>query len=180
MRAKVKKTTVKLDTIGALKQALEGVKDPRHKALILLNAVHGRFLPKLVEYLTLLIFLKLENDFSNKVTIKKWIQKTLTGIPEGNKKENLFERVNKILIREVLHLTRGNRTQAADWLGIARPTLQKKIKNYKIGNPFKAKKISKVVKSGDKGLKSGVGKRRTNQRGRKIIRPDKGSEGFEI
>jgi hypothetical protein len=41
----------RMEDIEALKQALIGVKDPRHEEFIMLNAVPEEHLPELVDYL---------------------------------------------------------------------------------------------------------------------------------
>jgi hypothetical protein len=46
------------ETVEALKRALVGVKDPRHEAFIMLNAVPDHHLTHLVEHLQILTGLK--------------------------------------------------------------------------------------------------------------------------
>jgi hypothetical protein len=46
------------ETIEALKRVLIGVKDPRHEAFIMLNAVPEQYLPELVEQLRTLTGIK--------------------------------------------------------------------------------------------------------------------------
>jgi hypothetical protein len=53
-KTEVKRKGSSEEDIGALKRALNGVKDPRHKAFIMLNAVPEERLPELVEYLKVL------------------------------------------------------------------------------------------------------------------------------
>jgi hypothetical protein len=54
----VKRMGNRQEEIEALGRALVGVKDLRHKALIMLNAVPEEYLPELVERMKVLIGLK--------------------------------------------------------------------------------------------------------------------------
>jgi len=62
----------------------------------------------------------------------QWVRELLS----SKEKENLFEacmdRFAALLIGEALHLTRGNRSQAAKLLGLSRPTLHSKIEKYNL------------------------------------------------
>ena len=44
--------------------------------------------------------------------------------------ERFIEYVERLLISEALHRTKGNQTRAAELLGLARPTLHAKIKRH--------------------------------------------------
>ena len=50
------------------------------------------------------------------------------------KKENLIIEIEKILIKNILKKTSGNKVQAAKLLGINRHTLSNKMKKYNIIN----------------------------------------------
>ena len=47
--------------------------------------------------------------------------------------EGTMEELEKIHIRKILAMTRGNKTKAAEMLGIGVPTLYRKIEKYGIG-----------------------------------------------
>lgn len=83
-------------------------------------------------------------DIAETELIRKWIQ----GILSSGKGPELFNRVidhiASILISEALELTGGNRSRAADLLGLSRPTLLSKIEKYglKIKTSVKGKELS--------------------------------------
>ena len=52
--------------------------------------------------------------------------------PEENAFDTFMDRFASILVGEALDLTSGNRTKAAELLGLSRPTLQAKIDKYRL------------------------------------------------
>ena len=71
-----------------------------------------------------------DTDKSLEETIRQWVRETLA---TGTAKDNfnaLVDRFARILLAEALDLTSGNRTRAAELLGMSRPTLLSKIEKY--------------------------------------------------
>ncbi|PIQ96894.1 MAG: Fis family transcriptional regulator [Nitrospinae bacterium CG11_big_fil_rev_8_21_14_0_20_56_8] len=71
--------------------------------------------------------------------LEKWLQRTVKGYVghmDGTQNGHLFETivsgVEKPLLEIVLNEVGGNKTQAANILGINRNTLRKKLQDYKI------------------------------------------------
>lgn len=60
----------------------------------------------------------------------KWIQEALTSKDNVNLFETCVDRFAAILVREALNLTGGNRSRAANLLGLSRPTLHTKIEKF--------------------------------------------------
>ncbi len=56
----------------------------------------------------------------------------LDGQPGGNLYAMVMQQVEKPLLETVLHHTRGNQTKAAQYLGINRATLRKRLKAYNL------------------------------------------------
>ena len=76
--------------------------------------------------------------------LDKWLQKSIRqyvakmdGHQNGHLHELIMEGVEKPLLKIVLDETGGNRTQAANILGINRNTLRKKIEEHRIQCPPK-------------------------------------------
>jgi len=74
--------------------------------------------------------------------LEKWLDKSvrqyvshMNGQPNGGLHQLIISGVEKPLIEVVLQETGGNRTQAANILGINRNTLRKKIQDYQIQCP---------------------------------------------
>lgn len=74
---------------------------------------------------------------TTKSFLEQWLQKTvkqyvshMNGHDNGHLYELIVSGVEKPLVEIVLQETGGNRTQAANILGINRNTLRKKIKEY--------------------------------------------------
>lgn len=72
--------------------------------------------------------------------IRQWVRNTLISGTANNMFNSLMDRFVTMLIAEALKLTSGNRTRAAELLGVSRPTLLAKIKKYRL-------KIETLVKS---------------------------------
>ncbi len=67
------------------------------------------------------------------VTMRKWVNEMLSSAPsEGHLFESLMDRFARILITEALNITKGNRSRAAKFIGLSRPTLLSKIEKYRI------------------------------------------------
>ena len=71
--------------------------------------------------------------------LEKWLHKSvkkyvshMDGRQDGGLHDLIIGGVEKPLLEIVLHQTEGNRTQAANILGINRNTLRKKIRDYNI------------------------------------------------
>ncbi len=62
--------------------------------------------------------------------IRKWARHTLTEHSGEHLFETCVDRFSGILIAEALNMTAGNRSQAANLLGLSRPTLHAKIDKY--------------------------------------------------
>jgi two-component system nitrogen regulation response regulator GlnG len=62
--------------------------------------------------------------------IRQWIRKTLVSEEQGEAFTRLMDRFTGIVLSEALTLTGGNRSKAAQLLGISRPTLQAKIQKH--------------------------------------------------
>ena len=69
-------------------------------------------------------------DKSLEETIRQWIRETLATGTAKDKFNTLVDRFARILLAEALDLTSGNRTRAAELLGMSRPTLLSKIEKY--------------------------------------------------
>jgi DNA-binding NtrC family response regulator len=63
-------------------------------------------------------------------TIRRWMRNTLTSRTEKDRFSGMMDRFAGTLISEALNLTGGNRSRAAELLGISRPTLLAKIEKY--------------------------------------------------
>jgi nitrogen regulation protein NR(I) len=64
--------------------------------------------------------------------IRKWVREMVKVDRGSNLFENCMDRVAGIVINEVLNLTAGNRSRAAKFLGLSRPTLHAKIDKYNL------------------------------------------------
>lgn len=62
--------------------------------------------------------------------IRQWVRETLASDTAKNRFNSLVDRFSRILIAEALNLTSGNRTRAAELLGMSRPTLLSRIEKY--------------------------------------------------
>ncbi len=63
---------------------------------------------------------------------KQFIQKRLASYADGNVFEICMDDFAKMIIREALNMSHGNRSRAAKILGLSRPTLHSKIEKYGI------------------------------------------------
>jgi len=63
-------------------------------------------------------------------TMQELIRRTLSESDGDNVFDALMDHVGRLVVREALHLTGGNRTRAARLLGLSRPTLLAKIEKY--------------------------------------------------
>ncbi|NND82572.1 MAG: Fis family transcriptional regulator [Gammaproteobacteria bacterium] len=57
----------------------------------------------------------------------------LNGEPPANLHNFFINEVEKPFLEVVMQQTNGNQTKAAEWLGINRNTLRKKLKTYDLG-----------------------------------------------
>jgi len=64
--------------------------------------------------------------------IRQWVRETLGSATPKAVFNSLMDRFARMLIAEALKLTGGNRTRAAELLGISRPTLLSKIEKYRL------------------------------------------------
>ena len=71
-----------------------------------------------------------DTDKTLQETIRQWVRETLATDTAKDKFNTLVDRFATILIAEALNLTSGNRTRAAELLGMSRPTLLSKIEKY--------------------------------------------------
>lgn len=71
-----------------------------------------------------------DTDKTVEETIRQWVRETLATDVATDKFNTLVDRFASILIAEALNLTSGNRTRAAELLGMSRPTLLSKIEKY--------------------------------------------------
>jgi nitrogen regulation protein NR(I) len=62
--------------------------------------------------------------------IREWARKSLTNQREEKMFDSCMDQFASILIGEALNLTGGNRSRAAQLLGLSRPTLHSKIEKY--------------------------------------------------
>jgi DNA-binding NtrC family response regulator len=65
-------------------------------------------------------------------TIRQWIRNMLASATAKDTFNTSMDHFAGMLIAEALRLTRGNRSRAAELLGISRPTLLSKIEKYRI------------------------------------------------
>lgn len=71
-------------------------------------------------------------DDATSEQIRRWVKGVLTSGEHLKNYDFCVDHVASLLVREALHLTRGNRSKAARLLGISRPTLHAKIDKYHI------------------------------------------------
>ncbi|MBW2061418.1 MAG: sigma-54-dependent Fis family transcriptional regulator [Deltaproteobacteria bacterium] len=71
-------------------------------------------------------------DTEDEEFIRKWIQKALALKSSPNLFNTITDRFASMLTSEALKLAGGNRTRAAEILGISRPTLLSKIEKYQL------------------------------------------------
>jgi len=64
--------------------------------------------------------------------IRGWVRELLVGGAEKDLYDWCMDRFASIVIGETLNLTGGNRSKAAELLGLSRPTLHSKIEKYKL------------------------------------------------
>ena len=64
--------------------------------------------------------------------LRQWARNILTSSEQKNLFDACMDRISEILISEALRMTAGNRTRAAQLLGLSRPTLHAKIEKYHI------------------------------------------------
>lgn len=64
--------------------------------------------------------------------IRQWVGEALASDTAKDKFNTLVDSFSSILIAEALKLTSGNRTRAAELLGMSRPTLLSKIEKYRL------------------------------------------------
>ena len=65
-------------------------------------------------------------------TIRQWIRFMMTSDEQKNSFNSIMDRFATIIISEALNLTDGNRSRAAQLLGLSRPTLHSKIEKYSL------------------------------------------------
>jgi DNA-binding NtrC family response regulator len=70
-----------------------------------------------------------EPDGTNQ-TIRQWVRYMMTTEEHKNRFDAIMNHFGSIIISEALNLTDGNRTRAAQLLGLSRPTLHSKIDKY--------------------------------------------------
>jgi len=63
-------------------------------------------------------------------TIRRWMRGAMTSKAEPDTFEKIMDHLAAMLVGEALNLTDGNRTRAAELLGLSRPTLHSKIEKY--------------------------------------------------
>jgi DNA-binding NtrC family response regulator len=71
-----------------------------------------------------------DTDKTLEETIRQWVREALATDTAKDKFNTLVDCFAKILLAEALDLTSGNRTRAAELLGISRPTLLSKMEKY--------------------------------------------------
>jgi nitrogen regulation protein NR(I) len=64
--------------------------------------------------------------------VREWVRELLVGGTEKDLFDWCMDRFASIVIGETLNLTGGNRSKAAELLGLSRPTLHSKIEKYKL------------------------------------------------
>lgn len=64
--------------------------------------------------------------------IRKWVREKLTSDTTKDVFNSLTDRFASMLVAEAIKLTSGNRTRAAELLGVSRPTLLSKIEKYRL------------------------------------------------
>jgi nitrogen regulation protein NR(I) len=65
-------------------------------------------------------------------TIRQWIRLMMISDEQKNSFNSIMDRFASIIISEALNLTDGNRSRAAQLLGLSRPTLHSKIEKYSL------------------------------------------------
>jgi DNA-binding NtrC family response regulator len=68
----------------------------------------------------------------NAQAVREWVRELLVSGVEKDLFDWCMDRFASIVIGETLNLTSGNRTKAAELLGLSRPTLHSKIEKYKL------------------------------------------------
>ena len=63
-------------------------------------------------------------------TIRQWVRYMITTEEHKNRFDSIMNHFGSIIVSEALNLTDGNRTRAAQLLGLSRPTLHSKIDKY--------------------------------------------------
>lgn len=63
-------------------------------------------------------------------TVRRYLDDMGDSVPNGNLYQLLIEQVEKPLLAVVMERARGNRCRAAEWLGINRNTLRKKLQQH--------------------------------------------------
>jgi DNA-binding NtrC family response regulator len=64
--------------------------------------------------------------------LREWIRNALIAVPDKDVFNGLMDHFAEMVIAEALKYTGGNRSRAAELLGISRPTLLSKIEKYRI------------------------------------------------
>jgi two-component system nitrogen regulation response regulator GlnG len=83
-----------------------------------------------------------EQDETADKAINQWIRNMLISDKTENKYNTLMDRLARTVIAEALELTDGNRSRAAQILGISRPTLLSKIEKYRLQTETSVKRGS--------------------------------------
>jgi transcriptional regulator with PAS, ATPase and Fis domain len=69
---------------------------------------------------------------SQDAAIRQWIKKRLINPRQDDLFDRCMDQFASVLISEALNLTGGNRSKAAELLGLSRPTLHSKIEKYQL------------------------------------------------
>lgn len=71
-------------------------------------------------------------DVDQGQALTEWVRRFLATASGGNVFDSGIDRIARALITEALRLTGGNRSKAAQLLGLSRPTLHSKIEKYRL------------------------------------------------
>jgi len=69
---------------------------------------------------------------SDEEALRRWIRACLANTGQGKLFDTCLDQFARMLIQEALHMTKGNKSQAARMLGLSRPTLHSRIEKYNI------------------------------------------------
>jgi len=78
-------------------------------------------------------------------SVQEWlVERIQAGAPESpdNLFAELLERVEPVLLNEVMRRVRGNRWVAAQWLGLNRATVRKKLAKYGLAKLYQQPDLS--------------------------------------